>query len=163
MAEDQRIDSARLDSDDRPGRDGQGEKEAARFTSPISPSISQSSIVNHQPTSSLYTVRNCYTSSPSPSPKAPASVPARVKKHRLYQAWRVILCWCAVQDWTVLDGRVRTRMAGCALDRVCTAHDMRERKGLLRHRHKAQTQTRKERQEGEQKSPPREESEGPTP
>lgn len=98
MAEDQRIDSARLDSSDRPGRDGQGEKEAARFTSPISQSISQSSIVNHQPTSSLSAQ---YVGAPAPSP-SPSSRPSSKSSDGTCPACDTVRC-CAVlgRYWTV--------------------------------------------------------------
>lgn len=79
MAEDQRIDSARLDSSDKPGRDGQGEREAARFTSPISPSISQSSIV--KPSTDVQPLHSTWESS---SPKPQPQLQAQFKKQRRY-------------------------------------------------------------------------------
>lgn len=103
MAEGPRIDSA-LDSTRKAAQGGTvREKEAARFTSPISPSISQSSIV--KPSTDVQPLSAQYLGAPAPSP-SPRSSQSRLEKAWRVHARRVILCY-ALRYW---DGTGRQHM-----------------------------------------------------
>lgn len=81
--EDQRIDSARLDSGDRPGRDGQGERERGCPLYFSNQSVNQS-IINRQPINRHPASLPTHTVRGSSSPKPQPQLQAQLKKHRRY-------------------------------------------------------------------------------
>lgn len=116
ITEGPRIDSA-LDSTRKAAQGGTvREKEAARFTSPISPSISQSSIVKPPTKVQPLSLSAQYLGAPAPSP-SPRSSQSELEKAWRVHARRVILCY-ALRYWDGTGRQTSYLSTVC----VCASH-----------------------------------------